>query len=221
MGPIERDREWWYLMRQRLGETPRYNFLVFLPPDYAQDTTKKWPTILFLHGSGECGHNLELVKAHGPHKSPEARRQFVMIYPQCPDGETWLPIQLESLLDEAQRTYRIDEDRIYLTGLSLGGYGTWDLAARNPHRFAAIAPIAGAGDPLDAPRLRDLPIWIVHGESDDTVPVSKARRMLAALQAVNGEVKATIYPDAGHDSWTATYQNPELYRWFLEQKRGL
>ena len=105
---------------------------------------------------------------------------------------------------------------MYLTGLSMGGFGTWTLAAAYPRRFAAIAPICGGGSPKDAPKLKSLPIWVFHGAQDKTVPLARSEDMVKALKGAGaGEVKFTVYPDAGHDSWTATYDNPELYSWLL------
>ena len=102
----------------------------------------------------------------------------------------------------------------------MGGFGTWALAAAHPERFAAIAPICGGGDPKQAERLKDLPIWVFHGAKDPTVPLARSEEMVKALKEAGGEPKFTVYPDAGHDSWTETYDNPELYEWFLAHKRG-
>jgi predicted peptidase len=116
--------------------------------------------------------------------------------------------------------YRVDPDRIYLTGLSMGGSGTWTLAGEYPEYFAAIVPICGSGDPQDAKRLKELPIWVFHGAKDEAVPLSRSEEMVKALKEEGAEVKFTIYPEAGHDSWTETYNNPELYQWLLKHKRG-
>jgi predicted peptidase len=117
------------------------------------------------------------------------------------------------------RKYRIDKDRVYLTGLSMGGYGTWALAAAHPEKFAAIAPICGGGNPAEAAKLARLPIWVFHGAKDPTVPIERSKEMVEAIKAAGGDAKFTIYPEAGHDSWTETYNNPELYQWLLAQKR--
>jgi predicted peptidase len=123
---------------------------------------------------------------------------------------------LNSLLDDLVSRYRIDKQRIYVTGLSLGGFGTWSLAAAYPDRFAAIAPICGGGNPEDAASIAHLPVWVFHGAKDKVVSIEKSEEMVAALKKVGSDVKFTVYPDAGHNSWTATYENPELYEWFLE-----
>jgi predicted peptidase len=126
---------------------------------------------------------------------------------------------LNALLDSVTRHYRVDKKRVYLTGLSMGGYGTWALAAAHPEKFAAIAPICGGGNPADAPKLAKLPIWVFHGGKDTTVPLQRSQEMVDAIKSAGGDPKFTIYPDAGHDSWTETYNNPEFYQWLLSQAR--
>ena len=123
------------------------------------------------------------------------------------------------LLDEVVESNDIDEDRIYITGLSMGGFGTWDLAAYSPERFAAIAPVCGGGNTLDGKLLINLPTWVFHGAEDKVVPASFSESMAAAIRKAGGRPKVTIYPHAGHDSWTETYENPALYAWFLKQQR--
>ena len=123
-------------------------------------------------------------------------------------------------MDHITKRYRVDERRVYLTGLSLGGHGSWRLAAEHPHRFAAVAPVCGEGNPDYAEQLKSLPIWAFHGAKDDTVPVERTKQMVEAVKSRgNKQVKATIYPDAEHDSWTETYNNPELYEWFLSHQK--
>lgn len=198
----------------------RLSYLLYLPIGYAE-SDRRWPLVLFLHGSGECGDSLERVKMHGPPKLVEGGKQFpfILVSPQSP-GRGWSVEALAALLDELAGTLRVDPDRIYLTGLSMGGYGTWALAAAHPERFAAIAPICGGGCSADARRLKNLPIWVFHGAQDSTVPLSHSQEMVDALKVTGAQPRFTIYPDAGHDSWTETYDNPEFYDWLLSQKRG-
>jgi predicted peptidase len=197
----------------------RMAYLLYLPPDYAQKDS--WPLLLFLHGAGERGSDLDRVKVHGPPKLIEAGKQFpfIVVSPQCPDGQWWQPHELAALVDEIVEKYKVDTDRIYVTGLSMGGFGTWALAGFAPDRFAALVPICGGGDPMTARRLAHVPIWVFHGAKDPVVPLAASERMVEALKKVKGNVKLTVYPEAGHDSWTETYNNPELYRWLLEQRR--
>jgi predicted peptidase len=196
------------------------NYLLYLPKDY--DQQEAWPLMLFLHGAGERGEDLDRVKVHGPPKLIAAGKEFpfVVVSPQCPSDKWWQAHELSALVDEIVERYKIDQDRIYVTGLSMGGYGTWALAAFSPHRFAAAVPICGGGDPRSAQRLPHLPIWVFHGGKDSVVPLSASQEMVDALKKVNDNVKFTVYPEADHDSWTETYNNPELYKWLLEQKRS-
>ena len=208
-------------LKKKITKEVRLDYLVFLPASYAK-TKKKWPLILFLHGSGERGHDLSLVKKHGVAKIVEGRPKFpfVVVSPQCPEGEWWQADALMALLDEVERKYRIDPSRIYVTGLSMGGFGTWELAARLPDRLAAIVPICGGGIPNSTYLFRHMPTWVFHGAKDEAVLVEEAHRMVAAMKKRGGNPRLTIYPEAGHDSWTETYENEELYKWLLEQRRG-
>ena len=197
----------------------RLRYLLYLPPDYA--AKEKWPMLLFLHGAGETGSDLELVKKHGPPKLIAAGKQFpfVVVCPQAP-RLGWRSEELKALIDHVMDEYRIDPDRVYVTGLSMGGYGTWALAIAYPDLFAAIVPICGGGDAKAVRRIRHVPTWAFHGGKDRVVPARRSKVMIEALKAAGNPVaRLTIYPDAGHDSWTATYDNPELYTWLLKQKR--
>jgi|CZKM01.1.fsa_nt_gi predicted peptidase len=199
--------------------TARLDYLLFLPEGYAK-SKQRWPLMLFLHGAGESGTNLDKLKVLGPPKIVESKPDFpfVLVSPQT-SREGWNPDTLNALLDDVLRKYRVDKDRVYLTGASMGGSGTWRLAAAHPERFAAIVPICGRGDPAEAKQLARLPIWVFHGAKDPVVRIASEKTMVEAIQAAGGNVKFTIYPDAGHDAWTETYNNPELYEWLLKQKR--
>jgi predicted peptidase len=187
--------------------------------------------MLFLHGAGERGTNVWKVATHGPPKNLTDHPDFpfILVSPQCPDGQTWSRDVLLALLDEITRTYRVDTNRVYLTGLSMGGYGTWELGLTHPEKFAAIAPICGGGTFISlllssrekADALKTLGVWAFHGAKDPVVPVSESERMVdAARKRGIKEVKLTIYPEAQHDAWTETYRNAGLYKWFLEHERG-
>jgi predicted peptidase len=204
---------------KRITVTARLDYLLFLPEGYGR-SSEKWPLMLFLHGAGESGTDLQKVKLHGPPAVAETNRAFpfILVSPQSP-GRGWNPDSLNALLDEIIARYRVDRDRVYLTGLSMGGYGSWALAAAHPEKFAAVVPICGGGNTSDAAKLAHLPIWVFHGGKDPTVPIRRSEEMVEAIKAVGGNVKFTVYPEAGHDSWTETYNNPELYRWLLQQTR--
>jgi predicted peptidase len=207
---------------QQLDVTIRVQmgYLLYLPKDY--DTKESWPLVLFLHGSGERGDDLELLKKHGPPKLISEGKDFpfIVVSPQCPQSQSWRAIELTALLDEVTRTQKVDQDCIYVTGLSMGGFATWELAAFTPERFAAIAPICGGGDPGWTRRFTHLPTWAFHGAKDKGVPVERTQEMIHALTKDGGTPKLTIYPEAEHDSWTETYNNPEFYEWLLAQKRA-
>ena len=179
---------------------------------------EKWPLILFLHGAGERGDNLKLVGQHGPPKIVKQKDMpFIIVSPQCPK-DSWWPKENEvliNLLDDIVSRYNVDKSRIYLTGLSMGGYGSWSLGCDHPKRFAAIAPICGGGEPFFGRKLKNTPVWAFHGAKDNVVALKKSEDMVKAIERAGGDVKLTVYPEAGHDSWTETYNNPELYTWFL------
>jgi predicted peptidase len=200
--------------------TARGDFLLFLPKEYGREG-KKWPLIMFLHGAGERGNDLEKVKVHGPPKLAAAGQDFpfIIVSPQVPSGSGWSPDVLNALLDEVIQRLAVDTDRMYLTGLSMGGFGTWGFAAQYPDRFAAIAPICGGGDPASACKLKNTAVWAFHGAKDIVVPLSAQEDMVNALKVCGGNVRFTVYPEAGHDSWTETYANPELYTWLLAHQR--
>jgi predicted peptidase len=199
-------------------------YLLYLPKGYGEKKDQKWPLLLFLHGAGERGSDLNLVKKHGPPKLIDQGKElpFVVVSPQCPTS-SWWPEQVDALtalLDEIQSKYAVDADRVYLTGLSMGGFGTWTLACRYPERFAALAPICGGGDKYLVSRLKNVPVWVFHGAKDPVVPLQSSTDMVEALKRAGGNVQFTVYPEAQHDSWTETYNNPKLYEWFLSQRRN-
>lgn len=195
------------------------DYLLYLPKDYEEKDS--WPLLLFLHGAGERGDNLELVKKHGPPKLIANGHEFPFIVasPQCPKNSRWVPTPLMALISDLESRYKVDSDRIYVTGLSMGGFGTWSLASYAPDRFAAIAPICGGGERWTAKQIAHLPVWTFHGTADRAVPVERTEVMVEALQRAGSNPKLTLYPDVGHDSWTQTYDNPKLYEWLLEQTR--
>jgi len=210
-------------LNQQITKTVQCDYLLYLPPGYGEKE-QKWPLIMFLHGAGERGDNLELVKKHGPPKLIEQGKDFpfIIVSPQCPRG-IWWPEKLDTLvalLDEIESKYAVDADRVYLTGLSMGGFGTWSLACRHPQRFAAVAPICGGGQWFLANRLKNVPVWAFHGARDRVVPLDQSKSMVEAVKRAGGDAKLTVYPEAQHDSWTATYDNPKLYEWFLSHRRS-
>lgn len=223
--PPAMDRAWWAGLKRKIGE-PVITHLTYLPPTYEKDPNQHWPLVLFLHGKGERGDNIDQIKEAALPSRLEYdhgfRNQFpaIVIAPQCPAGEWWSTHELAALLDVVQAKYRVDPNRVYVTGMSMGGYGTWALATEFPDRFAAIAPVCGGGDIAEAERLVTLPIWAFHGNKDNVVPFSESQKMVDALCNLSGDIRFTAYPECGHDAWTATYSNPEFYTWLFSHSRS-
>jgi predicted peptidase len=208
----------------------RVGYLLFLPVGYKERGHDKWPLMLFLHGAGERGDDVWKVATHGPPKHVKEHPDFpfIVLSPQCPEGQTWSRPMLLALLEDICGTYHVDPRRVYATGLSMGGYGTWDLGLSYPEKFAAIVPICGGGNYIttllatrEKPQaLRTLPVWVFHGAKDPVVPLSESQRMVDFLKKADvREVKFTVYPNAEHNSWAETYANPDLYKWLLEHRR--
>lgn len=204
------------------GSVAKLTYLTFLPEDY-HSTDEPRPVILFLHGASQRGSNVEDVKTTGLPDILERQGPFVVVAPQCPKGLRWTSPSVEqallAVLDEVGKSYHVDADRVYVTGLSLGGFGTWGLAMRDPKRFAAVAPVCGGANPGRACVLTDTSVWIFHGARDTGVRPERSRAMYEALKACGADVQFTLYPHAGHDAWTDTYRNPDLYEWFLSHRR--
>ena len=183
------------------------NYLFYVPGDYQSDANRKFPLILFLHGGSESGDSIEKVKKHGLPMLIEKGIKFPFIFlsPQNPHiKKHWDVTALVQLLNEIIATHRIEEDRVYLTGLSRGGCGAWSLAVQYPEKFAALVPICGVAPAPYASWLKDIPVWAFHGAKDEVIPVKESEEMVEAINKAVGNAKLTIYPEATHDSWTAT-----------------
>jgi len=215
------------------GDTAHDNtipYLLFVPKQY-EGSTDSFPLLLFLHGSGESGHGggeLDRVKANGPPKLVDSRPNFpfILVSPQCAPVEeseeetAWKPAQLIQLIDHVAKHLRVDPAGIYVTGLSMGGFGVWQLAAAYPDRIAAAVPICGGGDPQTmAKPLTKVPIWCFHGAKDDLVPPTRDQAMVDAVKAAGGDVHLTLYPSANHNAWSATYDNQAVYDWLLSHRK--
>lgn len=207
-------------------------YLLSLPDHGSVRSGSLWPLIFFLHGAGERGRDLERIRGYGiPRAARQAERQgrvfpFITVSPQCPPHTYWedLDTVLFALLDEVMARYPVDPRRVYLTGLSMGGHGTWVLGLQQPERFAALAPVCppypnvrGVNEKLAA--LRDTPVWVFHGAKDEQVPVEHSQRMVDALRRMDAPVRFTVYPNARHDSWRLAYAEAELYDWFLANEK--
>lgn len=197
-------------------------YLLFEPDPALLPPDRKRPLVLFLHGSGERGDDLDKVKKHGPPAQfmKGDGLPFVLLAPQCPQGIWWNPDDVIGLLEVVIEKHDIDPKRVHLTGLSMGGFASWALLAKKPELFASAVPICGGGEPETAKRFKDVPIWTFHGEDDDVVPASKTKAMDKALRAAGAkDFHATYYPGTGHDSWTRTYNNPAVYAWMMLRSR--
>jgi predicted peptidase len=214
------------------------------PDGYDKDGKDRYPLVVFLHGAfGRGTDNKAQLRSGVDEFVKDAIRKkhpCFLAVPQCPPDKQWTnvgwsdggrnvplaknptePLGLVlDLIEALGNEYRIDKDRIYLTGVSMGGYGTWDLLSRRPELFAAAIPIAGGGDPAQAEKLAKLPIWTFHGDADRLVSIDRPRDMVAALKKAGGAPKITEYKGGSHDAWTATYKNPEVLDWLFEQKKG-
>jgi predicted peptidase len=215
----------------------RYRLLI--PKAY--DANKKYPLVLFFHGAGERGSDNEKQLVHGmkDFASDENRANYpcFVVAPQCPEGQQWVNVSWSAdkhalpdkpsesialslaLLGSLQKEFSIDSQRLYVTGLSMGGFGTWDAIQRHPELFAAAAPICGGGDASAVKPIAKLPIWVFHGDSDTAVKTQRSRDMVAALKSAGSDVKDTEYEKSGHDSWAATYRDPKFFAWLFAQKK--
>lgn len=222
-----------------LTKTVGYKYLLALPEGYGAKGERRWPLLLFLHGSGERGDDVWSVAKHGPPKllqshAPDGAARalaenFIVVSPQCPKNKWWDTEALLALLDEVMATHAVDPARVYLTGLSMGGFGAWDLGLAYPERFAALVPVCGGGqfatvfqsNTHKRSDLRSLGVWAFHGAKDKSVPLAESERMVEVLKKFEvTDVQLTVYPEAQHDSWTQTYANPELYAWLLRHVRS-
>lgn len=206
----------------KLSATVDWKYYLYLPESYEKDQIEKLPLLLFLHGGGESGSNLKKVEKHGPPAQIAAGRDFpfIVLAPQNPHQKRlWDDTAVMALLDHIEKQHRVDRNRIYLSGLSRGAYGAWRLAVQHPNRFAALIAISGEAPMNYASWIGDLPIWVFHGDSDSSIDVSSSERMVEELRKNGNPAKLTIYQETGHDAWTRTYNNPDVYKWMLEQKR--
>ena len=218
------------LFTATISHEATFRYLLYLPKDYGVDPMKQFPLVLFLHGAGERGTNVQKVAVHGPPKLIAAGREFpfICVSPQCPENQIWDDDALVKLISQLRGQLRVDPTRIHVTGLSMGGFGTWALISKHPELFASAAPVCGGGDrirmllfnPAQREALKRLPVWVFHGAKDTTVQLVESERMIEQLKrAGTTDVQFTVYPEAGHDSWTETYNNPAFYDWMLAKHR--
>lgn len=198
-------------------------YLLYLPDGHAE--RDDWPLVVFLHGAGERGNDVTLVRKHGLPRLLHEGLAYpaVVVSPQCPEGEVWVQHQpaLLALVDDVVARHRVATDRIVLTGLSMGGAGVCYLAASSPERFAAVAPVCGPGTAFAVtPAMARLPLWAFHGDADDVVPVQDSRDLVARVRALGGDARLTVFQGVGHDSWDRAYADPEFRTWLITQRRA-
>ena len=201
----------------------KYQYLSYLPKDYNEDTLKKWPLIIYLHGGSSRGADLNKLYSNGiPDQIYRGREfPFIIAAPQCPEHIRWSTDNwFDDFYKELTAKYRVDTNRIYLTGVSLGGSGTWFIAVKYSDKFAAIAPMSGFTSHIDfidsnIERLIDMPIWAFHGQIDNVVPFEETERIIKKLEGKNNELRFTVEPNVGHWIDWLVYPNQELYSWFL------
>ena len=204
------------------GQTPAvFDYLIATPEGY-ESSEEPVPLVVFLHGSGERGEDVTAVAKHGPPKLVAAGQtfDFIMVAPQCPRNRWWQPTEVLALIDHIQATHRVDADRIYLTGLSMGGFGTWETAGYEPDRFAAVAPICGGGTLMIISRIGKLPVHAYHGAADPVVPPVLSESLVEQINKRGGDATLTLYEGVAHDSWTQTYADPLFWDTFLAHRRS-
>jgi predicted peptidase len=202
----------------------RSRYMLFVPKHY--DGQAAFPLVLFLHGAGETGWDGQRPAAVGLGRAIRRCQDtfgYLALFPQSHQG-TWRAssedgLRALAILDEVCAEFRVDRRRIHLTGISMGGFGTWSLALENPARWASITPVCGGGDPTRAARIKDLPCWAFHGEQDDIVPVAHSRSMVEALRTAGGQPRYTEFPGVAHNCWDLAYSTPELFDWMAAQSR--
>lgn len=221
-GPWSCESRWMHELRRSTGRLVPLEYVVHVPQAVSNNPAFRCPAILFLHGSGERAVPLATLTQQAIMQYARAHTNFpcLIIAPQCPPDAWWETPALDDLYAEVLRRYPIDPARFYLSGLSMGGYGSWALAMEHPDRFAAVAPICGGGDAHDVARIKDLPVWDFHGALDPTVPICNSDELITALRQAGGRVRYTVYADGVHDVWSAAYARDDLYAWLLQQVRG-
>lgn len=222
------------------GEKLHYRLMV--PEGYAAQGTAKYPLVLFLHGAGERGADNQKQLVHGTKEfaKPQNRQKYpaFVLAPQCPDGKRWVEVDWSldahqqlpedsvtiklvlELIAALQKEYRIDQQRQYVTGLSMGGYGTWDLITRHPEMWAAAVPVCGGGDDAVASKSAKVAVWAFHGDKDTVVKPHRSRKMIEALKQAGGKTRYTEYPGVGHNSWAPAYADPQMMEWLFSQKKS-
>ena len=220
------------------GAGKKLNYRLLRPKGY--DAKKGYPLVLFFHGAGERGSDNKVQLIHGMNEFAAneimVKYPAFVIAPQCPEGKQWVDVpwsadshtmpeepaepvrQSLDLIAALQKEFSIDKSRIYVTGLSMGGFGVWDALQRRPDLFAAAVSVCGGGDTALAEKIKDIPVWAFHGAEDEAVKPKRSRDMIAALKKAGGNPRYTEYEKVGHNSWEKAYGDAKMYAWLFAQK---
>ncbi|MFS4469315.1 dienelactone hydrolase family protein [Maribacter sp. 2210JD10-5] len=197
-------------------------YYLYFPKEYSSENTKEYGILLFLHGGGEAGSELNTLKSSGPPKMIADGHEFpfLILAPQNPNSKKWWNTRaVKQLLDSVIADNRVDKERVYITGLSRGGGAAWEMAVQYPDTFAAMAVVCGMTPlPYASWINKEMPIWVFHGEQDESIPFSESETMVEKLEAMGYDVRFTRYPQTGHNSWTKAYKTDGLFDWFNEQR---
>ncbi len=200
--------------------TTNNRLLIYLPDGYLSRTDKHWPVLVYLHGAVERGTNPEVIKKAGPLTVVKKYDlPMIIISPQCLKGHRWNPLDLNKLLKFLLPHLRYDRNKIYLTGKSMGGVGTWEFATQFPDYFAAIVPVCGRGDTTQAVYLKKTAVWAFHGALDRVIPPAGSENMVKAIRHHGGQARLTIFQDGTHQIWDRVYRDRNLYTWLLSQQK--
>ena len=204
--------------------TERLQYYLYYPEDYEKEKDKDFGLLLFLHGGGESGDTLGIIKKNGPPKLITEGKQFpfLILAPQNPYKRKWWNVRaVMQLLDSVVQNNRVDPDRLYLTGLSRGGSAAWEIAVQYPGTFAAMAVVCGMAPlPYASWIDKEMPIWVFHGKEDQSIPFSESENMVARLKQMGYPVQFTVYEGVGHNSWEQAYTTEELYSWFIKHSKN-
>lgn len=202
-----------------------YDYLVYLPKDYSGQT-RNYPLVIYLHGGSHKGNDLNKLKEYGlPYLVDQGNDfDFIVVSPQCPDNKYWSSDNwFEPLYEKIIAKYRINPDKVYLTGISMGGYGTYIVAMDHPDKFAAIVPLCGGCNDSDTTRicnLKNIPIWAFHGTTDNLITITETERIVNTLDKCEGKIKFTKLEGEGHGIQYLYEKHPQIYEWMLKQSRS-
>lgn len=209
--------------KMEVTTTETLKYYLYYPENYIGNENEKFPLLLFLHGGGESGGSLDAVKRNGPPKllSRGKKFPFLILAPQNPNEKMWWNTRaVKQLLETVVAENKVDPNRIYLTGLSRGGGAAWEMAVQYPDTFAALAVVCGMAPlPYASWINKKMPIWVFHGDQDDSIPISESIDMVAKLKEMGYRVQLTIYKGVGHNAWEKAYDNETLYDWFMDQEK--